>query len=351
MSLPSGHRHAGEVVTFGVVAVGECLGEQRDVADEASLYLADPGRAAGWGYRYFHRAPDSVGLTDLAAEAGRRALRHAGVQPEDVDVVVLAMADVPEYLYWDPAAATADKVGVRHAEAVLINQACSAGVASFDIVAGKFATHPDYRVALLVTANRVCEAYWNRMDSSTAIMSDGAAAAVLVRDHQSCVWLTTEVISDGRYADFSRLEMGGAARPFRTGDKAPAPIGNPVDLMNEFLGNDLRAVIGFLRHSRERSREVVERACKRVGLPIDAIRYFLHLNGTAKALADYAQLFRVPQSHTNAEVAAEHAHFGSADQLLALGRGLAHRRFQPGDIVALTSTGNGMHWACTLLRI
>jgi 3-oxoacyl-[acyl-carrier-protein] synthase III len=338
-------------MTFGIVAIGECLGEKRGVAEEAAAYLEDPDRAEGWGYRRFHRAPDSVGLTDLGAEAGRRALCRAGVRPDDVDVMVFAMADIPEYLYWDPAAASAFKVGVRHAEAVLINQACSAGVASFDIVAGKFATHPGYRVALLVTANRVCEAYWNRMDSSTAIMSDGAAAAVLVRGHPSCVWLSTEVISDGRYADFSRLASGGAARPFRAGDSAPEPIGNPVDLMNEFLGHDLRAVVGFVRMSRERSLEVVERACKRADIKLDTIRYFFHVNGNARALADYAALFRVPKSRTNAEVAAEHGHFGCADQLLAFGRALTQRQCRPGDVVALTSIGNGMHWACTLIRV
>jgi 3-oxoacyl-[acyl-carrier-protein] synthase-3 len=338
-------------MTFGIVAIDECLGEPRRVADDAAIYLTEPGRVNTWGYRNYHRAPDSVGLTDLGAEAGRRALRRAGVRPDEVDVMVLAMADVPEYLYWDPAAATAGKIGLDGGEAVLVNQACSAGVASFDIVAGKFATHPEYQVALLVTANRVCEAYWNRMSSSTAIMSDGAAAAVLVRGHPSCAWLTTEVLSDGRYADFSRLDTGGAARPFRSGDHAPEPIGNPVDLMNEFLGNDLRAVVRFVQLSRERSREVVERACKRSGLTLDAVRYFLHLNGTAKALTDYAALFRVPEAHTNAEIAAQHAHFGSVDQLLAFGRGLARQEYRSGDVVALTSTGNGMHWACTLVRV
>jgi 3-oxoacyl-[acyl-carrier-protein] synthase III len=338
-------------MTFGIMAIGECLGEKRGVAAEAATYVENPDLVDGWGYRYFHRAPDSVGLTDLGAEAGRRALSRAGVRPDEVDVVVLAMTDVPEYLYWDPAAATADKVGIRPAEAILINQACGAGVASFDIVAGKFCTHPDYRVALLVTAHRVCEAYWNRMNSSPAIMSDGAVAAVLVRGHSSCAWLTTEVISDGRYADVARLASGGAARPFRTGDSAPEPIGNPAGLMYEFLGHDVRAVVGFVRMSRERSLEVVEQACKRADIKLDTIRYFFHVNGNARALADYAALFRVPMSRTNAEVAAEHGHFGCADQLLAFGRALTQRQCRPGDVVALTSIGNGMHWACTLIRV
>jgi 3-oxoacyl-[acyl-carrier-protein] synthase III len=338
-------------MTFGITAIDWCLGERRSVAEDAARYLGNPRVTQGWGYRNYHRAADSTGLTDLAAEAGRRALDRAGLQPDDVDMVVLAMADIPEYFYWDPAAAAAMKVGTHRAEAILFNQACSSGVAAFDIVAGKFATHPEYRVALLVAANRVCEAYWNRMNSSTAIMSDGAVAAVLVRGHEECVWLGTDVISDGRYADFSRLVVGGAARPFAAGGAAPEQIGNPVDLMKDFLDNDLRAVIGFLRFSRERNREIVERACKRAGLPLDAIRHILHLNGTAKALEDYAALFGIPVANTNAEVAAEYGHFGSADQLFAFGQLHLKQQFQPGEVVALTSSGNGMHWACTLVRV
>lgn len=338
-------------MTFGIVAVDEYLGEKRLVAQDAAAYLADPSRVNGWGYRNFHRAPDSLGLTDLGAEAGRRALHRAGLRPDDIDLMVFATADVPEYLYWDPATSAADKIGLRRTEVVLINQACSGGVAAFDIVAGKFATHPDYRAALLVTANRACEDYWNRMDSSTAVISDGAAAAVLVRGHPSCTWLATEVISDGRYADFSRLGSGGAARPFRTGDPGPEPVGNPVRLMNEFLGHDVRGLVGFVRTSRERSREVVERACKSAGIALETIGYFLHLNGTAKVLADYASLFQVPVERTNAEIAAEHGHFGCADQVLALGRLLAGQEPRAGDVVALTSTGGGMHWACTLIRV
>ncbi len=275
----------------------------------------------------------------------------AGVAPDQVDLVVLAMADVPEYLYWDAAAATQAKIGALSAEAVLVNQACSSGVAAFDVVAGKFSTHPDYRVALLVAANRVPEAYWNRMDSSTAITSDGAAAAVLVRGHGARRWLATEVITDGRYVDSARLDVGGAAQPFALDGPGPGRMGHPVDLMKAFLGNDLRATIRFVRYNRERNNEVLQRACTSAGVRLDEIGHILHMNGGVKAMADYAAHCGIPLDRTNAELALDHGHFGSADQLLAFAMMHAEGRFRAGDLVALTSTGNGMHWACTLLRV
>ncbi|MFI6823497.1 3-oxoacyl-ACP synthase III family protein [Micromonospora sp. NPDC050187] len=338
-------------MSFGIAGMGYALGEPRSVAEAAPGYTDDLRRVRDWGYETFHRAADGVGLTDLAATAGREALARSGIDPEQVDLVVLAMADVPEHLYWDPAAATQAKVGAHRAEALLVNQACSSGVMSFDAVAGKYATHPDYKVTLLVAANRVCEAYWNRMESSTAVTSDGAVAAVLVRDHPACRWLATEIRTDGRYADFARLALGGAAAPFVAGGPAPPQMGDPAELMTEFLGGDVRAVIRFARYTRDNSRAVMEAACRRGGVPVRAVRHILHMNGTSKGLEQYARDFGVDLANTNATIARTHGHFGSADQLLALGRMLDEGRLASGDVVALSSTGNGMHWACTLLRV
>ncbi|MFJ3789452.1 3-oxoacyl-ACP synthase III family protein [Kitasatospora sp. NPDC090091] len=338
-------------MTYGIAAFGYALGEPCEVEEHAPRYTGDLKRIRDWGYRRFHRAPDGVGLTDLAERAGRDALERAGVAAEEVDLVVLAMADIPEYLYWDPAAATQARLGALHAEALLVNQACSSGVMGFDAAAGKFATHPDYRTALLITVNRVCEQYWNRMESSTAITSDGAVAAVLRRGHGRCRWLATEVITDGRWVDVARLPGGGAARPVTPEHPDPGVLGNPVALMDAFLGGDLRAKLRFMRQTRDNNLAVLAAACRRAGVPVEDVRHVLHMNGTADGLAEAARDYGVPLEHTNAAIALDHGHFGCADQLLSLGRLLEAGALPAGAPVALTSTGNGMHWACTLLRV
>ena len=338
-------------MSFGVVATGHALGERVEVAEVAGQYTDDVRRVREWGYRAFHRAAPEVGLTDLAAEAGRQALERAGLAAGDVDLLVLAIPDIAEYLYWDAAAATQAKIGAHQAEAVLVNQACGAGVAAFDTVAGKLATHPDYRVALLVAANRVCEPYWNRMESNTSIASDGAAALVVTRDHPGRRWLATEIITDGRYADFVRLGSGGAARPFVAGQPAPGTVRNPFLKLENFFDHDVRAMAQFVRQIRGRSREVLERACKSASVSTGDIRYLIHLNDNIKAVTELARTLDLPLDQTNAQLAMEHGHLGSADQILSLGQLIDAGALSPGDLVALTSIGSGMHWVCTLLRI
>jgi len=337
--------------SFGIAGLGHVLGEPVEVASAAAAYTADPQKIQNWGYRRFHRAAAGTGLTDLAAAAADLALRRAGLAAADLDLVVLAMSDIAEYLYWDAAAATQARLGAHRAEAVLVNQACGSGVVSFDIVAGKFATHGDYRTALIVAANRVCDAYWNRMDSTTSISSDGAAAAVAVRGYSGCRWLTTEVISDGRFADFSRLESGGTAQPFTAQGQQPTQVANPFDRMEVFFKEDIHQMLRFVETISARNREVLQNACFRAAVPIAQVKRFVHLNDNIEALTEMARELGISLAQTNAELAMDHGHLGCADQILCLERHISAGELSPGDVVALTSTGSGMHWTCTLLRI
>ncbi|MER7753816.1 3-oxoacyl-[acyl-carrier-protein] synthase III C-terminal domain-containing protein [Kitasatospora sp. NPDC097643] len=338
-------------VRFGVVAIGQALPEPSAVADLAPSYTEDLDRIRGWGYRTFHRAPEGVGLTDLAVEAGRQALAEAGIGADEVDLVVLAIADLAEYLYWDPAASTQARLGAHGAEAVLVNQACGGGVAAFDLVAGKFAVHPAYRTALVIGANRVAEPYWNRMEINTSVYSDGAAAAVVRRDHGGCRWLATETITDGTYADFMRMDVGGAANPFRAGDPEQPHVANPQDRLDAFFQGDVRAMYRFVSMIRSRSREVVDLACARAGIARQDIRRVIHFNDNGRQLADLAKDLDIALDRTNVDTALEHGHIGCADQLVTLRRLLAAGELATGDVVALTSTSSGMHWICTLLQV
>jgi 3-oxoacyl-[acyl-carrier-protein] synthase-3 len=338
-------------VAFGVVAFGEALGEPVPVAEVAHEYTGDLDRVAGWRYRTFHRAKDGTGLTDLAVQAAGAALDTAGVDPQSLDLVVLAMPDLAEYLYWDAAAAVQGRLRAHHAEALLLNQACGGGVAAFDAVAGKFATHPGYRTALIVGANRTCEAYWNRMEINTSVYSDGAAAAILRRDHDACRWLATEVITDGRYAGFMRMDVGGAAVPFGTPGAGPARVRSPHDRLDEFFDGDVRRMYAFVDMIRKRNRQVVEAACVRAGVAVADLRRVVHFHDNVRQLNELAADLGTEPQRLNLRIAADHAHLGCADQILGLRRHLDAGDLAPGDLVALTSTSSGMHWLCTLLCV
>lgn len=344
-------------VTFGIVALGESLGERVEITDRVIAAHVDSDETArtvrAWGYRGFHRAAEEVLLTDLAVQAAQQALTRASVAAADLDLVVVAIPDLAEYLCWDAAAAVQGRLGATHAEAVLVNHACGSGVMAFDTVAGRLATHPSYQQALIVAANRVCETYQNRMVSTTTVLSDGAAAAVLRRDHDRGRWMATEVVTDGRYADFFRMDVGGTARPFGSSG-APGPSGlvvrNPLERLRQLMDNDARRTLAFVRSFAENMRVAVDRVCERTGVERNDLARVVHLNDNRQAIADIVRALGIAPNRLDGEFALDHGHFGPADQLLSLHRLDLAGQLGSGDVVALTTLGSGMHWAVTLLR-
>jgi 3-oxoacyl-[acyl-carrier-protein] synthase-3 len=267
-----------------------------------------------------------------------------------VDLVVLAVTDLVEYLYWDAAAAVAHRLGAVRAEAVLLTQACTTGVLCLDAVAGKFATHPDYRTALVVAANRTCEAYWNRLDVQPMVFSDGAVATIARRGHPERRLLTTEVLTDGRFADFYRLDVGGSAAPFGAGGDEPPRVRDVWSVMEHF-DYDAEQFAEFARMLDQRAVRTTERACARIGLEVSDLARLILVHDNERAMASLAAALAVPLARTNRELAAEHGHLGAADQLFGLSRHLEAGELQPGDRVALLSMGRGMHWACAIIEI
>jgi 3-oxoacyl-[acyl-carrier-protein] synthase III len=337
---------------YGLVSFGSALGQPIAVADVASEYTDQVALVVARGYRSVLRCPPGVGVTDLAVDAAREALAAGGVSAADLDLVVLAVTDITEYLYWDAAASLAHRLGATKAEAVLLTQACAAGVLSLDTVAGKLATHPGYSTVLVVAANRCCEAYWNRLDTQPLVFSDGAAAAVAVRGHRRLKWLASEARTDGRYADFYRLDAGGSAMPFGsagTGGTA-LRVRDGWEVM-DYFDHDAGRLRWFAEHLDEQAKVTVERACARAGSDVGELGKVILINDNAAAMTSLAERLGVPLSRTNLELALDHGHLGAADQLFCLGQYDSRGELRPGDRVALVARGRGMHWACTLLEV
>lgn len=336
---------------FGLASFGTALGTRAPLVSVAGRYTDDIERVLGYGYRHVLRSPDNVGLTDLAVEAAGKALAAADLEAGDLDLVVLAVTDIAEYLYWDAAASVAHRLGASDAEAVLINQGCVGGAVSLDTVAGRFATHPHYDCALVIAASRCCETYWNRMVTQPMVFSDGAVAAVARRGHPRLRWRVTETQTEGRYANFYRLDVGGTAAPFSTRG-VPDGMLRVHDAWSvlEFFDYNDTLFEKFIEELDARTSETVERACTRIGIKAQELNRVIFVGDNADNMKSMAECLGIPLSRTNIELALDHGHLGAADQFFGLAQYAERGELRDGEIVALVSRGRGMHWTCALLE-
>lgn len=336
-------------VELGIAGFGYAFGEDCEVASTAPEYLTDPARALSWGAHTFHRAAPDQFATTLAAAAANSALARLAIDPNEVDFLVLANSEIPEYHNWDGSAALARELKIERTRTLWLNQGCGTGVTGIGEVAAAMVLNPDIQIALFIAVNRVSEFHRNRMNVNNSVHSDGAVAAVLRRGHPRLRWLATEQFTHGELCDWFRTDFGGAANPLpppgHTGRTTPPGY----ERIHEHFGRDPRRLQAFMKVRNARVVEVVDIACTRAGLVRADIDHVIYINDRREAVDDIARAIGVPITRTSAGFAAQHGHMGAADQMVSLGQHVQRGDLRVGEIVALCGMSIGMHWCATLL--
>ena len=339
-----------QLVQFGIAGFGYAFGEDQDVETTAAAFVTDPERVIRWGYRTFHRAPEGVTATALAAEAAQDALARLDMTADDLDLVVLATSEMPEYPYWDSSAALARELKIQERQTLLLNEGCACGVTGLGYVAGLLAIQPELDAVLFVAVNRVSEFHRNRMNVNNSVHSDGAVAAVLRRGHHRNRWLATDQFTDPELCDWFRTDYGGAVAPVPPAGWSSATARSGTETVQAHFQKDPQRLREFGELVNNRTVAVIEGACRRAGIGRDEVRHVIYINDP-DGIEDVSRVFGVPLARTNLEPARAHGHMGAADQLVALGEHLDRGELEPGDVVALCGISIGMRWYCSLIRI
>ena len=189
------------------------LSEQLDTSDEWIR------RMTGIQSRN-HNGVDSA-TSDLAAEAGRRAMAHAGGQA--VDMVILATS-TPDFRCPATAPSVAAMIGLGTVPAFDVAAVCAGFV--YALALGNSVIRSQMADRVLVIGADSFTSIVDPNDRKTAVIfGDGAGAVVLGAADGNCGGiLATDLGSDGSFAHLIRVPAGGA-RAFSSSD--PTMFDNP----------------------------------------------------------------------------------------------------------------------------
>lgn len=270
--------------------------------------------------------------SDLAAHAARKALARAGLQPGDVDLVLVATSTPDDTL---PATAVKvqHKLGMTRGAAFDLNAVCSGflyGLATADayIASGKANS---VLVIGAETFSRIVD--WN--DRSTCILFGDGAGAILLQAQEGTGTaadrgvLYTEICSDGQYASLLGT-TGGVARTQTAG----------------YLFMQGKEIF---RHAVAKMSESVEKAIHHVGLTPEDIQWLVPHQANMRILQATAKRLNIPEEKVILTVD-KHANTSAASIPLALSVAADEGRFSPGDLVATPALGAGLTWGAGLIR-
>jgi 3-oxoacyl-[acyl-carrier-protein] synthase-3 len=147
----------------------------------------------------------------MAAVASLRAIRTAGIEPDEIDLILLATL-TPDYWMPSTAALVKEAIGNTRAAAMDVSAACSGFVYAFATaqayIAGGLAKH------VLVIGAELLTRFLDYTDRSTCILfGDGAGAVVLSASEEPGGSLAFEMTTEPQGAYMIWLPAGGAKAP------------------------------------------------------------------------------------------------------------------------------------------
>ncbi|MFM2043605.1 MAG: hypothetical protein RLY86_2181 [Pseudomonadota bacterium] len=284
------------------------------------------------GIRSRHIAADGELTSDLAVHAARRALDHAGVDAQEVDLIVLATA-TPDHTFPATAAKVQAALGITHGFAFDVQAVCSGFVYAL-ATADNFLKVGQAKTALVIgaeTFSRILD--WT--DRTTCVLfADGAGAVVLRAEENEGGGtgrgiLSTHLHSDGRHHDLLYVDGGPSS--------------------TQTVGHIRMKGQEVFKHAVVNLARVVEEALGANGLAPDAIDWLVPhqanrriIEGTGRKLGlDPAKVVITVDHHGNTS---------AASIPLALTEAVMDGRVKRGDLVLLEAMGGGFTWGAALVR-
>ncbi|WP_151483513.1 beta-ketoacyl-ACP synthase III [Streptomyces albicerus] len=287
----------------------------------------------GIGTRYV--AAPSTATSDLAVEAGRRALKSAGF--ESVDAVVLATT-TPDHPCPATAPLVATQLGLGTVAAFDVGAVCTGFLYALAVGAGLIAAGTAGSV--LVIGADMYSSILDPADRSTrAIFGDGAGAVVLRSggaDEPGA--LGTPVLgSDGTGSDLITIRSGGSREPLGT-----IGAGHP-DPYFRMAGK------AVFRNAVERMADASLTAARRVGWAADDIDRLVAHQANLRILHAVADRMRLPRHRCPVHLD-QVGNTAAASIPLALSHAVTTGRLAPGHRTLLTAFGGGLTWGACAVR-
>ena len=280
------------------------------------------------GIRERHYAADNQNASDLALIAVQRAIVAAGIEANDIDLIIVATS-TPDMVFPSTACILQDKLGIKHAIAFDIQAVCAGFVYGL-ATAEKFIKTGSSKCALVVGAE-IFSRIMNWQDRGTCVLFGDGAGAVVVKASDAPGILSTHLHADGSYRNVLCT---------------PGTVQNGEVRGTPYLTMEGGAVYKFAVKAFE---DVAWEALNANGMKPDAIDWFVCHQANQRIIMHAAKKLELPDEKVVLTVD-KHGNTSAASIPLALDSVVREGKIKPGDTVLMAALGGGFAWGAVLLK-
>jgi 3-oxoacyl-[acyl-carrier-protein] synthase III len=279
-----------------------------------------------------HFAADGQLTSDLAMRAAKAALADAGLEPNEIDAIIVATS-TPDLTFPSVAAIVQGQLGMTRGFAFDVQAVCAGFVFAMANAHALIVSGQAARILVIgaETFSRLMD--WN--DRSTCVLfGDGAGAVVLEAaagngTNADRGILATDLHSDGRYRDL--LYVDGGVSTGTTG----------------YLRMHGKEVF---RHAVEKLAETAHTALEKIGLTGADVDWIVPHQANLRIISATAQRMHVPMERVVVTVQ-DHGNTSAASIPLALSVGRARGQVKPGHLIVTEAIGGGLTWGSVVFRL
>ncbi|MEQ9040708.1 MAG: beta-ketoacyl-ACP synthase III [Silicimonas sp.] len=278
-----------------------------------------------------HFAAEGQTTSELAANAAQKALDMAGLQPDDIDAMIVATSTA-DLTFPSAATMVQERLGMSRGFAFDIQAVCAGFVYALANANALIISDQAKRVLVIgaETFSRILD--WN--DRSTCVLfGDGAGAVVLeaaegkgTTDDRGI--LSVDLNSDGRLRDL--LYVDGGVSTQSTG----------------YLRMQGKEVF---RHAVEKLAQTAHDALDKVGLSAEDVDWIVPHQANLRIIKSTAQKMGIGMDRVVLTVQ-DHGNTSAASIPLALSVGVERGQIKKGDLVVTEAIGGGLAWGSVVLR-
>jgi 3-oxoacyl-[acyl-carrier-protein] synthase III len=275
-----------------------------------------------------HFAAPDVCSSDLGVEAARRALDAAGLQPGDIDLIIVATS-TPDMVFPSAACILQNKLGIAGCPAFDIQAVCSGFVYALTVADAMIRTGTASRA--LVIGAEVFSRILDFSDRTTCVLFGDGAGAVVLEASDTPGILASDLHADGKHVGILCV---------------PGNVSGGKVLGDALLKMDGQAVfklaVGVLESA---ARATLAKA----NLTDADIDWLIPHQANIRIMQSTAKKLKMPLEKLIVTVD-QHGNTSAASIPLALDASVRSGKIKKGDTLMLEGVGGGFTWGAVLLN-
>lgn len=278
-------------------------------------------------------APEQA-TSDLAVEAGKKALADAGIAPEEIDLVLLATC-TPDM----PIAATAcivqSKLGCTNAAAFDLIAACSGFVYGVEMAGGLIAS--GVHKTILVIGAETMSRFTDYEDRNTCVIFGDGAGAVVLKSVEQGYGLLGTYLGAQSGAEYLKVHAGGSRCP---ASKETVENRQHYMFMN---GNEV------FKFAVKIMGEASVKALENAGVEPEDVDWLIPHQANIRIIQSAAKRLKMPMEKVIVNVE-RYGNTSAASIPLAMDEAYRAGKLKEGDLLVIVGFGAGLTWAASVIK-